>query len=250
MEPGPADAPPNTNDQHEEQQLEGENTSLTMPSTSEDLHSMEPSASLDQTRDSEDREDVEDEKDFSDDESVSVQHEDLTPTPLPMPDMTEFDVPLPPELLPVNTHEVDDVQSTADATPQPLASPPSVLHVPELLKAMESPHPGPSFEGIQVVHLGREAGLTGTMQATYFRLPPGTRTTRMHGLLNSFFLLIEFMICRSSNFTRSRRSATRRQSHLLHFRPRDFMAKWLDISFRNYGCRRMERRNRDRAHDH
>lgn len=244
MDPDPADASPNTNDQQEGQGVTCEPPSLTTPSTSEDVHSMD--ASQDHTHNPEDSEEDEDKQEVSGDESVSTQNEDYIPTPLPMPDMSEFDVPLPPELQ--STHEVDHVESATDATPLPLSSPPRILHIPELLKPMEPTGSGTSFEGIQVVHVGCEAGLKGTMQATYFCLPPGTRTTRMRCLSND--VLIEFTVDTLAQFFRSRRSATMRQSHLLYFRPRTLMAKWLDVSFRSYGRRRVERGNWDRTHDH
>lgn len=178
---GTSDDPPSMEAIHEGTQITGEIPN--MRRTSKDSQPVETTLPLDQICDSDDGVEVENGVE-SDDEDVYESFEDFSPASLPMPDMTEFDVPLPPELQ--NMHEVGQLKHTVDETPVPLASPPSVIHVPGPLKPLESIYPGPSFEGIQVVHLGREAGLSGTMQATYLRLPPGTRTTRMHSLFKAF----------------------------------------------------------------
>lgn len=177
MDADPFVDPPSTDTTRDGRQDADENPNLATSNPSEESLSIEGSLPHDQSPSSQGSEKAEDEAEFSDDDYVPYHHEDYTPAPLPMPDMTEFDVPLPPELQ--NTHEEDYAENTSDVTPSPLTSPPSVMHVPDLFKPLESTDSGPSFEGIQIVHLGREAGLEGTMQATYLRLPPGTRTTRM-----------------------------------------------------------------------
>jgi len=99
-----------------------------------------------------------DKVEFSDKDYIPYQHESYTPAPLPMPDMTEFDVPLPLDLQ--NTDEEDQEEdpkeNTYDMTPQPLASPPSMIHVPDPLKLLDPAEPGPSFEGIHIIHLGHK----------------------------------------------------------------------------------------------
>ncbi|KAF8517742.1 RmlC-like cupin domain-containing protein [Hysterangium stoloniferum] len=117
-----------------------------------------------------DSEDDGSDEELSDDDEVEDPQKPYEPVPLPMPNFSEFFVPLPAELQ-TNTEDEEPLPPT-------LSEPPRMIHVPDLLKEMD-PNDLPSFSsGIQVVHIGRETGLTGEMQATYLRLPPGTRTTR------------------------------------------------------------------------
>lgn len=232
------DPPPNVGKTSEES-LDAEETPNLALSMSIEASLPDP-----QNPSSEGSENANDEVEFSDDEYVPYQQEDYNPASLPMPDMTEFDVPLPAELQ--NAYEEDHQESTSDTTPRPLSSPPSVIHVPDLLKPLESTNFGPSFEGIQIMHLGREAGLTGKMQATYLRLPPGTRTTRMRSYSKPLIQMFRYI---TSNF-RSRCPTSRRQSHILYIRPWTCLAKRVDLSFRCYGCCWLERWNWNRPHDH
>ncbi|KIJ52370.1 hypothetical protein M422DRAFT_243161 [Sphaerobolus stellatus SS14] len=102
-----------------------------------------------------------------DDEDVYVPLE--APIPLPMPTFTDFSVPL---------LEVEETPEEPKEEPKPLATLPDVIHITSLLKPLETPDPSPSLHGIQIVHVGRECGLVGNLQASYHRLPPGTRLTR------------------------------------------------------------------------
>ena len=92
------------------------------------------------------------------------------PPPLPMPSFTDFEVPLP---------EIEESPEEPEEEPKPLASLPDVVHIPSLLKPIETSDPSPSLQGIEIVEIARECGLTGNLQASYLRLPPGTRTTRV-----------------------------------------------------------------------
>ncbi|GJJ08165.1 hypothetical protein Clacol_002373 [Clathrus columnatus] len=92
------------------------------------------------------------------------------PVLLPMPDLSEFSIPLPSSF----KEEFDQ-----PIEPPPLAPLPNILHVQTLLKPYDEINdPSPSLQGLQVFHMGRETGLTGEMQAMYVRLPPGTRLSR------------------------------------------------------------------------
>ncbi|KAF8582992.1 hypothetical protein K439DRAFT_1349715 [Ramaria rubella] len=93
-----------------------------------------------------------------------------------MPDLSDFEVPLPAELQSLTGEEISDENITS--VPKPLAPLPNIIHVPDLLKPLDSNVPNTNVEGVQIAHVGRDAGLTGDLQATYLRLPPGTRTTR------------------------------------------------------------------------
>lgn len=126
----------------------------------------------DQTLEYEVDEEPEDEVQLSDEEPDIL-------IPLPMPDTTGFEVPLPPELQSAPEEQASPNSEIIPAVVAPvLAAPPQVIHVSEVLKPLVSSEPGLGFEGVEIAHIGREAGLTGELQATYLCLPPGTRASR------------------------------------------------------------------------
>ena len=62
---------------------------------------------------------MKDKVEFSDEDYIPYQHEYYTPAPLPMSDMTEFDVPLPLQLQNTDKEdqEEDPKENTSDVTP-------------------------------------------------------------------------------------------------------------------------------------
>jgi len=104
-------------------------------------------------------------------EDVLAYEPTEAPIPLPMPTFSDFDIPLP------EVEEPPEEEPTPE--PLPLAPLPNIIHAYDFLKLSSTPDPSPSLQGIQIVHLAREAGLTRDLQATLHRLPPGTRMTRM-----------------------------------------------------------------------
>lgn len=116
------------------------------------------------------------------------------PSPIPLPNFTQFSFSIPE----AESEDMEELEEPK-AQPRTLVAPPDIIHVPDLLKPLEGVDSSPSLQGIEVVHLGKEAGLLGNMQATYLRLPPGTRTNRMsQNYAIGYFSLFDH--CRPSCF--------------------------------------------------
>lgn len=176
-----------------EPQVESSNMADSVSRSDFEFLDREGDAEFDKPIEQDDVEEEGDEEDEDEDEygeeEESVDEEDSEddfqipygPTLLPMPDLTEFSVPLPDSLI---DEPADPVEPPAALAPLP-----DILHVPTLLESYELDDPSPSLQGLQVFHLGRKTRLTGEMQAMYLRLPPGTRMSRE----NCFFFVFRLL---------------------------------------------------------